>query len=51
MLVGSLVQGGGTYLKIENGNDPSFKYLIGSKFALIDISMIRMCNKIKIKAS
>ena len=28
-----------------------FKYLTGNKFALIDISMIRMCNKIKIKAS
>ena len=26
-----------------------FKYLTGSKFALIDISMIRMCNKIKSK--
>ena len=28
-----------------------FKYLTGNKFALIDICMIRMCNKIKIKAS
>ena len=36
---------------IENGDDPIFKYLNGNKFALIDISMIRMCNKIKIKAS
>ena len=27
------------------------KYLTGNKFALINVSMIRMCNKIKIKAS
>ena len=27
----------------------SFKYLTGNKFALIDICMIRMCNKIKSK--
>ena len=27
------------------------KYLTGNKFALIDICMICMCNKIKIKAS
>ena len=49
---GKLGPGGGTYLKIENGDDPIFfKYLTGNKFAFIDISMIRMCNKIKIKAS
>ena len=28
-----------------------FKYLTGNKFALIDMSMLGMCNKIKIKAS
>ena len=28
-----------------------FKYLTENKFALIDISMIRMCNKMKTKAS
>ena len=27
------------------------KYLTGNKFALIHVSMIRMCNKIKIEAS
>ena len=43
--------GGGSYLKIENGYDPFFKLLNGNKFVLIDIFMIRMCNKIKIKAS
>ena len=46
--MGSWVQGG-TYLKIENGDDPIFKYLAGNKFALVDISMIRMCNEIKSK--
>ena len=49
--VRSWVQGGGTYLKIENGGDPIFKHLTGNKLAVIDISMTRMCNKIKIKAS
>ena len=39
--MGSWVQGG-TYLKIENGDDPIFKYLTGNKFALIDISMIHI---------
>ena len=56
MLVGSWVQGGGgggehiSKLKMVITLF-SFKYLTGNKFALIDISMIRMCNKIKIKAS
>ena len=48
---GKLGPGGGGCLKIENGDDPIFKFMNGNKFALIDISMIRMCNKIKIKAS
>ena len=43
--------GGGAYLKIENGDDPIFKYLVGNKFTLIDISVICTCNKIKLKAS
>ena len=50
MSVGCWVQGG-TYLKVENGDDPIFKYLAGNKVATIYISMKRMCNKIKIKAS
>ena len=45
--MGSWVQEG-TCLKIENGDDPIyfFKYLTGYKFAFIDVSLIRMRNKI-----
>ena len=51
MLVGSWVRGGGgAYLKIENGDGSIFKFLNGNNVALIDISMICMCNKIKNKA-
>ena len=38
--------GGGTYLKIENGDDHIFfKYLTGNKFALTDISMFACAIK------
>ena len=50
MQVGSWVQGG-TYIKIENGDDHIFKYLTENEFVLIHVSVIRMCSKIKIKAS
>ena len=43
--------GGGHTSKLKLVMTLFFKYLTGSTFALIDISMIRMCNKIKIKAS
>ena len=51
MLLGSWVQGG-TYFKIENGDDPIFLiFFTGNKFALIHDSMMRMCNKMTTKAS
>ena len=43
--------GGGHTSKLKMVMTLFFKYLTGNKFELIDISMIRMCNKIKIKAS
>ena len=49
--MGSWVHGGGYTSKLKNGDDPIFKYLNRNKFALLDISMIHMGNKIKIKAS
>ena len=48
---GKLGPGGEHTSKLKMVMTLFFKYLIGNKFALIDISMIRMCNKIKIKAS
>ena len=42
---------GGTYLKIEKGDDPILFFLTGNKFSLISVSMIRMCKKTKTKAS
>ena len=39
---GKLVQGGGTYFKIENGDQPISLSLIENKFDLIHVSMIRM---------
>ena len=36
--------GGGTYFKIKNGDDPIFVILTGNKFALIHVSLMRMCN-------
>ena len=44
-------EAGGTYFNIENGDDPIFKFLTGNKFALIQVSMLRMCNKLKTKTS
>ena len=35
---------GGTYFKIENGDDPIFIFFTGNKFALIHVSMMYMCN-------
>ena len=43
--------GGGTYLKIGKGDDPIFLNLARNNFALIHVSMIRMCNKTTPKAS
>ena len=37
----------GTYFKIENGDQPIYFFLTGNKFALIHVSIIRMCNKIR----
>ena len=52
MQVGRRVQGrGGTYFKMKMVMTVFLKYLTGKKFALIHVSMIRMRNKIKIKAS
>ena len=48
--MGSWVKGG-TYFKTENSNQPIFLFLTGLKFALIHVYIIRMCNKIKSKAS
>ena len=42
---------GVTYFKIENGNQPISLILTKNKFALIHVSMISMCNKVKSKAS
>ena len=42
---------GGTYFKIENGDQPISLIIDQIKFALIHVSMIRMCNKVKTKAS
>ena len=39
---------GGTYLKIEKGDDPIV--LTGNRFVLIHVSTIRMCNKTTTKA-
>ena len=44
-------RGGGHTSKLKMVMTLFFKYLTGNKFAFIDICMIRMCNKIKIKAS
>ena len=38
-------------MKNEKGDDPIFKVLTGNKFALIHVSIIRICNKIKTEAS
>ena len=51
MRVGSWVQGGGHTFKLKMAMTLFLKYLTGNKFALIHFSMIRMCNKIKIKDS
>ena len=40
-----LGQGGGTYFKIKNDDDPDFSILTGNEFSLIHVSMMRMCNK------
>ena len=48
---GKLGPGGEHTSKLKMVMTLFFKYLTGNKFALIDISMICMCNKIKIKAS
>ena len=48
--MGSWVQGGGNIpQKLKMVMTLFFKYLTRNKFALIDICMIRMCNKIKSK--
>ena len=41
---------GGHTFKLKMAMTLFLKYLTGNKFALIYVSMIRMCNKIKIKA-
>ena len=53
MQVGSWVQGGGHTFKLKMVMTLFLKYLTGNIFALIQshVSMIRMCNKIKVKAS
>ena len=43
--------GGGHTSKLKMVMTLFFKYLTGNEFALIHISMIRMCIKIKIKAT
>ena len=48
---GKLCLGGEHTQKLKMVMTLFFKYLTRNKFALIDISMVRMCNKIKIKAS
>ena len=47
---GRLVQGG-TYFKIENGDQPISLIIDQKLIAFIDVSMIRMCNKVKTKGS
>ena len=42
--------GGGQTLKLKLMMTLFFKVLTGNKFALIQVSMMRMCNKIKTKA-
>ena len=42
---------GGKYYKIENGDQPIFQFLTGNKYALIHVSLILMCIKMKTKAS
>ena len=42
---------GGTCFKIENGDQPISLIIDENEFALIHVSMIRMCNKVKTKAS
>ena len=51
--MGSWFKGGGgeTYFKIENGDQPISLIIDQNKFALMHVSMIRMCNKVKTKAS
>ena len=44
--MGSWVQGGEHTSKLKMVMTLFFKYLTGNKFVLLDISMIRMCNKI-----
>ena len=52
MQVGSWFKGGGgTYLKIDKGDKLFLKVLARNNFALIHVSMIRMCNKKTPKAS
>ena len=48
---GKLGPGGEHTFKFEMVMTLFLKYLTGNKFALIHVSMIRMCNKIKRKAS
>ena len=47
MQVGSWVKGGHT-IKLKMVMTLFLKYLTGNKFALIHVSMIRMCNKVKL---
>ena len=42
---------GGTYFKIENGDQLISLIIDQNKFALIHVALIRMCNKVKTKAS
>ena len=42
---------GGTYFKIKNGDQPTSLIIGRNTFALIHVSMIRVCNKVKTKAS
>ena len=42
---------GGTYFKFENGDQPISLIIDRILFALIHVSMICMCNKVKTKAS
>ena len=50
---GKLVQGGGggAYFKILNGDQPISLIIEPKKIALVHVSMIRICNKVKTKAS
>ena len=48
---GKLGPGGEHTSKLKMVKTLFFKYLTGNKSALIDISMIHVCNKIKIKDS